>query len=351
MGLYAGLLVEPAASQWQDPVSGVFLGTNLGRPVGANGQTIDDGGPTGWQANIVTSDANDSYREFAIEFQDRQLAYKASSKSKTQFVDYTKYPSLNPPGPAWGWADPPHSINPPLNVGLPQQDAPFPSIVTLAFQTGTYSLNYRNEPVAFRVNPGIGAPTPLQTDLSSVFRSIPRADSTLNVQPTGRINSGCVDPGCFRYALPQFGVEGEDPYTPTLRAYEGDKVQIRTLVGAHMSPHYFTVHGANWLFEPSVFNASDNTSGYRSTQGMGISEHYEMLFSLPRTNATNGLSDYFYSSSSDTTGLASGNWGIHARLPGGATDGECAGASAQQHAARGHCNGAACTADLSRRRS
>jgi manganese oxidase len=310
VGLYAGLLVEPAASQWQDPVSGVFLGTNLGRPVGANGQTIDDGGPTSWQANIITSDTNDSFREFALEFQDRQLAYKAGSKSKTQFVDYTRYASPNPPAPAWGWADPLHAINPPLNVGSPEQDAPFPSIVTLAFQTGTYSLNYRNEPVAFRVNPNIGTPTALQTDLSSVFRSIPRADVTLNVQPTGRINSGCVDPGCFRYAPPQFGVEGEDPYTPMLRAYEGDKVQIRTLVGAHMSPHYFTVHGVNWLFEPTLFNASDNTSGYRGTQGMGISEHYEMLFPLPRTNAKNGLSDYFYSSSSDTTGLAAGNWGI-----------------------------------------
>jgi hypothetical protein len=106
------------------------------------------------------------------------------------------------------------------------------------------------------------------------------------------------------------GVEPEDPYTPMLRAYEGDKVQIRTLVGAHMSPHTFTVHGVNWLFEPSVFDASDNTSGYRGTQGMGISEHYEMLFTLPRTGSKNGVADYFYSSSSDTVGLSDGNWGI-----------------------------------------
>ena len=95
-----------------------------------------------------------------------------------------------------------------------------------------------------------------------------------------------------------------------LRAYEGDKVQMRTLVGAHMSPHTFTVHGVNWLFEPTQFDASDNTSGYRSTQPMGISEHYEFLFTLPRTDSKNGVADYLYSSSSDTPGLSSGNWGI-----------------------------------------
>ena len=55
VGLYAGLLVEPDGSRWQEPVTGTFLGTGLGRPVGANGQTIDDGGPTSWQANILTA--------------------------------------------------------------------------------------------------------------------------------------------------------------------------------------------------------------------------------------------------------------------------------------------------------
>ncbi len=145
-----------------------------------------------------------------------------------------------------------------------------------------------------------------------MFRSIPRADATLNVQPPAgtNINSGCSGAGCFTFAPPQFGVEDTDPYTPMLRAYEGDKVQIRTLVGAHMSPHTFTVHGVNWLFEPTQFDASDNTSGYRSTQPMGISEHYEFLFTLPRTDSKNGVADYLYSSSSDTPGLSSGNWGI-----------------------------------------
>jgi cold shock CspA family protein len=310
VGLYAGLLIEPDGSRWQDPVNGTFLGTNLGRPAGANGQTIDDGGPTSWQANILTADKKDSYREFAIEFQDRQLAYKSISKSPAQFVPYKRYPQVTAPcANVWGWADDAtKAINPPVASGVPC--SPSPSIVTLTFGTGTYSLNYRNEPPAFRVNQTAAPTSPEQTDLSHVFRSISRIDPAMNVQPTGKINPACPGTACFSFSPPQFGVEQTDPYTPMLRAYEGDKVQIRTLVGAHMSPHYFTVHGINWLFEPTQFDAADNTSGYRGTQGMGISEHYEMLFSLARTSTKNGVADYLYSSSSDAEGLANGNWGI-----------------------------------------
>ena len=108
----------------------------------------------------------------------------------------------------------------------------------------------------------------------------------------------------FRCENPFPGAGPTDPYTPLLRAYEGDKVQIRTLVGAHMAPHSFNLHGLNWLFEPA-----DPNSGFRSTQGMGISEHYEMLFDLPRTGAPK-QADYMYVSSSGTADLPSGNWGL-----------------------------------------
>ena len=321
-GLYAGLLVEPEKSQWQDPEKNIFLGTNLGRRLGEDGKPPNDGGPTSWQANIITSDKKDSYREFAVEFQDRLLAYKRNSRTTpTPYARYDTLPCVTP-HPSWGWADPTQAINQPLNTSGCLV-APFPSIVTLSFDTGTYSMSYRNEAPAIRVNynpnvnPG-STPTPLQTDLSNVFRSINRFDPTLNVQPTGPIVSTCVpSPGspCFNYPPPQVGAQQTDPYTMLLRAYEGDRVQIRTLVGAHQSAHSFTVHGVNWLFEPSIFNATDNRSGYRGTQGNGISEHYEMLFSLPLTNPpaapykTPGA-DYFYSSSSDRVGLSFGNWGL-----------------------------------------
>ncbi|MGH9196204.1 MAG: hypothetical protein ACRD1T_10745, partial [Acidimicrobiia bacterium] len=280
VGLYAGLLVEPEGSKWQDALDdSIFLGTNLGRPDGADGNPPDDGGPTSWQANIITSDEKDSYREFALEFQDRQLAYKRTSRATP--AEYKRYadgpcPTGLPVMPPWGWADPDQAINPANRPGTVSSGncfvEPFPSIVTLSFQNGTYSMSYRNETPAIRVNGspnvGSGAPTPEQTDLSHVFRSIKRFDPRLNIQPTGQINSSCP-PGspCFKYPPPQVGAEPLDPYTLLLRAYEGDQVQIRTLVGAHMSAHSFTVHGVNWLFEPTIFNAADNVSGYRGTQG------------------------------------------------------------------------------------
>jgi len=325
-GLYAGLLVEPERSQWQDTINAsIFLGTNLNRRLGEDGRPPNDGGPTSWQANIITSDKKDSYREFAVEFQDRQLAYKRNSR--TTFTPYARYDALPcvAPATAWGWAHPDAAINQPTNTPANCFFAPFPSIVTLSFGTGTYSMSYRNEAPAIRVNynPNVNdsgtPPTPLQTDLSSVFRSIERFDLSLNKQPTGQIDVNCVPTAtspCFNYPPPQVGAEKFDPYTMLLRAYEGDKVEIRTLVGAHMSAHSFTVHGVNWLFEPTIFNAADNVSGYRGTQGNGISEHYEMLFSLPLTNPPSPNpdkipgADYFYSSSSDRSGLAFGNWGL-----------------------------------------
>ena len=66
VGLYAGVLVEPQGSQWYLPD---------GEPM----NTRVDGGPTSWQAMIVTANPQDAHREYAIEFQDMQLAYTAES--------------------------------------------------------------------------------------------------------------------------------------------------------------------------------------------------------------------------------------------------------------------------------
>ncbi len=87
-GLYAGLLVEPQGSTWTG---------NDGTPFGAR----SDGGPTSWQARIITSNPADSYREFMLEFQDLQLAYRSTSKTA---------PSDNP---KVGWIDTANAINPP----------------------------------------------------------------------------------------------------------------------------------------------------------------------------------------------------------------------------------------------
>jgi hypothetical protein len=198
---------------------------------------------------------------------------------------------------------------------------PTPDLVTNQIFEGGFSLNYANEPLPWRVDPSPSpsvAAGPEATDLADAFRSITRNDPALNCQPAAGapINP---QPNCaasmggtgFKYAPPQPGVDPTDPYTPLLGAYEGDNVQIRNLVGAHMAPHSFHIHGLNWQFEPAV-----DSSGFRSTQGMGISEHYEFLFHIPTTNAALlkgadvAKADYLYIPTSDVIGVQYGNWGL-----------------------------------------
>ena len=195
---------------------------------------------------------------------------------------------------------------------------------------GTYSLMYRNEPPPLRVNrdpwdvaSGL-KPEEQQkaVDLSYVFSSIPRLDAALNTQPqpgspidpqqvSGFKFPPDLIPTCHPDPTGRPCSPGDqqptDPYTPLLRAYENDRVQIRTLVGAHLNSHSFQVHGVKWLSEPSYAN-----SGYRNVQGMGLSEHFEMLFTLPpaATTVDRPFADYLYAPSAGQSGLTNGLWGI-----------------------------------------
>jgi hypothetical protein len=222
-----------------------------------------------------------------------------------QMLVYT--PDITP-----GWSDPTFALNSPSDNANTLNGAPFPQLVSQN-QIGTYSLNYRNEPVPFRLanlsaKPPVVTPMNIpeeQSDPALVFASIQRADPNLNLQPDGTVAGFPTDP-LSPNAKP------DDPYTPLLEAYANDKVQIRTLVGAHTQSHALEIHGVKWLSEPSYKN-----SGYRNAQLMGLSEHFEMLFDLPSTtddhDAGLGLSafaDYFYSPSSDIVGLSNGLWGI-----------------------------------------
>jgi hypothetical protein len=271
-GLYAGLLVEPKDSQWKmnddgSPMGGGTITTPPVRP---------DGGPTSWQAQIVTTNTTDTYREFMLEFQDLQLAYDQGSISQ--------------PNPAKdkGWRDATHAVNPTV---FPEFGQVRPRLVSTGNEnpiTGTQSLNYYNEPVPWRLGQF--------KDLSYAFDN----QTALAVNPN---------------------IPNPDPWTPLLRAYQGDNVQIRTLVGAHVFAHQFNLAGPTWFSEPSWKN-----SGYRSNQPMGLSEHFELLFKVPSSSAPlpvggsvrkcpDGMSsancvDYFYSPSFDETGIAHGNWGI-----------------------------------------
>ncbi len=284
VGLYAGLVIEPKGSKWFDSTTGAPLGGRF------------DGGPTTYQANINVEDSTKSYREFLLEFQDRQLAYLNCSIPQPK--PYNKY-TTDPGGP-WGWADHDNAINPAASSqpDLIPGRPPTPDLITNQTFEGAYSLNYSIEPLPYRVASG----TPDQTNLINAFRSMPRGDAQLNVQPAA--GTPIHNPGGFVFPPPQIGAEPTDPYTPLLRAYEGDNIQIRNLVGAHMSPHSFHIHGLNWHFEPSL-----DSSGFRSTQGMGISEHYEFLFHLPVTKEPR-QADYLYIPTSDNNGVQFGNWGL-----------------------------------------
>lgn len=381
VGLYGGLLVEPQGSKWYDPIAGGLLYDTSKR---------SDGGPTSWQANIVTADPADSYREFALEFADFQLAYTAGSPSKrstpkaalftTAFspapapgpvtpaiqsifanngVTLAPNASIAARGPDWllssstapgvdnnyllrsvpssnnyqvfpqnlapSWSAPEFAIAPVAGDAVNQASgAPFPTLISTPPSPGTFALNYRAEPVPARVwNPIRQVPAAGNAgDLSYAYASITRADPLLNVQPVPGTPINRADPGGFRYpanitptvngpALPPSSdwakVQPTDPFTPVLRAYAGDKVQIRTLVGAHHNPHFFSIDGVKWLYEPE----SSNT-GFRNNQPMAISEHYEMMFQLPSaTGATDRpFADHLYNASAGTDGITNGMWGL-----------------------------------------
>jgi hypothetical protein len=274
VGLYAGLVIEPTASIWTDPETGNPFGGRF------------DGGPTSWRADIKPMDEKKSYREFLLEFADFQHAYTAEANT---------YP------------DPKHVINPPgkVEAGLPYLleppdvcpggvRPPCPEAVSAA-DPGTMVINYRNEPLALRVhdpntNEQAGG---LAGDLSFAFRSdITRNETALNTQPP------------FYPPLSR-NVQPGDPFTPLLEAYEGDKVQVRMLVGAHEEGHNFSINGVKWLFEPSAVD-----SGWRDSQMTGISEHYEFIIpALPKT-AEGKFGDFLYTPGRATDDLWNGLWGI-----------------------------------------
>ena len=289
IGLYAGLLIEPAGSKWLNSSTGTPLGfaqldttrlvptqfefnSNGAPSVLKDSMAIDDGGPTDWQAIIQTADKSESYREFMFEFQDNQQAYLSGSRGKID--PYPVYNPYDPPiAPAdfdkyidtftraannyTGWIDALYAIAPPKQ----------PELVSTG-NKGTLSLNYRNSPLPIRTDPG--AKDPRTIDMAYAYSSLlTRSVDAMNSQPTpGYITSDTINKFIWPVQPLSPEMQPGDPYTPLARAYQGDKVQVRTLVGAHVNPHFFNIHGVKWYFEPSFEN-----SGFRSTQMMSLSEH------------------------------------------------------------------------------
>ena len=285
-GLYAGLLIEPMGSSWRDSETGSSMGRPTSQP-----PVRPDGGPTSWKADILTTDKDQkgqkdlSYREFALEFQDTQLAYmtkKIKDKAEPRFPDATSTPN---PNPSMGYTNHAYSI------GAPGPETAPTLISTLT--VGSQSVNYLNEPVPYRIGTG----DPSEAFNSAMIPCSPGPHPAGTCQPNAQM--------------------GGDPITPQLRAYQGDKVQIRLLVGAHLFAHQFNLEGPTWFAEPAWKN-----SGYRSVQAMGLSEHFEFLFNTPSSSAPgagrkcpDGMSqgncvDYLYSPSLDEFGVSNGLWGL-----------------------------------------
>jgi hypothetical protein len=270
-GLYAGLVTEPQGSRWRDMHTGTYFGTRT-----------TDGGPTSWKADIITADSSQSYREFNLQLQDFTLAY---TSAQPRFrLGPNPAAAVNPAGKFEVGL--PDLLRPPVAGACPNgTPAPCPELLS-ADDVGTMTVNYRNEPIALRAQAG-SQMAPF--DLSRSFVTGLNNPFTMQWGPYG----------------PRPGVKFQDPFTPLMWGYEGDKVQVRVLVGAHEEGHNFSIHGQHWNFEPA-----DATSGWRNSQMMGISEHYEFLLPPLAKNNIGPEMDYLYRAGSATDDLWNGVWGL-----------------------------------------
>ncbi|CAM2066037.1 hypothetical protein SCOR_11695 [Sulfidibacter corallicola] len=234
---------------------------------------------------------------------------------------------LNIPG---GWADPSFVLNPPIDPFRPR-GGPTPVQLNFIERSSTFTVNYRNEPIdIYDTGRLVDTAGGGRRDPGEAFVSMVRDDPRLDDQPDRPdhpIDENCGDSteaandgeDCFRFPENPLNPTGDavaevrpgDPYTPLARAYAGDHVQIRTLVGAQAGTHAFALHGLKWLTEPA-----DPNSGYRSVQSMGISEHFEMNVRLPgidpldpKGNA-HPFQDYLYQADSGEAGIRHGIWGL-----------------------------------------
>lgn len=285
VGLYAALIAEPTGSTWRHPETGATMGSRF------------DGGPTSWHADILTEDQSRSYREFLLQLSDFVLAYEGGAVSHQT------------------------AINPPVRneIGLPMlvrrgeqcpggHAPPCPEAISVA-DPGTMAVNYRNEPLAYRVMQPADVNTPLcradgsancvqapgkAGDLAFALRSdVTRAIPALNSQP------GFYPPLTG-------GVKPGDPFTPLLRVYKGDPMQVRIIYGGQEEGHIASINGLKWLREPD-----DPASGWRNGQMAGISEQFTLSMPLiPAEGTLDPYTDHLWMADTSSDGLWSGAWGL-----------------------------------------
>jgi len=408
VGLYATVLIEPAGSKWLHNETGTELYTRTGDTLSPH---LNDGGPTSWQAAILTgaepgyytgegdvkADQIESYREFYVEYTDFQHAYQPGV-----FVGM-KYDDENPAGVAvdgeymWTGVDVPtlsngrpgqrlnitprdgagladtfrDAIQPPIRkqandtrTGFPVDiwefppecpgfaPRPCPEAIT-ADDPGMYVVNYRNESLAARIydpdKPGPDA-DPYQDcsdpanrtgcgtqadgkagDLafamdSNVTRKIAALNNRLGLAPATYNDGVCAAhaPGVSVFCPPitqPTALSGGDPFTPTMRAYDGDNVKVKMQAGGQEEEHATSIHGLKWLQGGSGFGEAKN-SGWRNSQSGGISEQFTLNMPVYADyNQRGNQADYAYTFNGSVDGWTTGTWGILRSYKGGATDG------------------------------
>ncbi|PWB64143.1 MAG: hypothetical protein C3F14_07215 [Deltaproteobacteria bacterium] len=368
IGLYSTALTEPAGSRWRhnetgqqlgyDPVTGAPARTATAVNPVTGPYAISDGGPTSWQAAIlppasapagstVKSETLQSYREFYFEYSDFQHAYEAGVYVGAG-QDGLPLPGTGPAaGPVVANAGNPDfdgtaanafrfAINPPArpqknpvfpdlfvestvcvkdNLGAPLLTRPCPTAIDVQ-DPGILVVNYRHEPVGLRIydpnkvgpdgKPGMQADGE-RGDLSFALQSrTDRAIALMNQQPPAGfnihgtvfpppINTGAVGPG--------------DPFTPMVRAYQGDLIRVKMQSGGNEEEHNATLMGMKWLQAGSGHGRAPN-SGWRNAQAGGISEQFTLTVPVVPGVLVQGSTDYAYSMDAGNDGWWSGMWGI-----------------------------------------
>jgi hypothetical protein len=325
--------------------------------------------PIGKADGMMTSGVScqSAFREFYLEFSDFQHAYEFGKYvGADEFGNPRRLPTEKPyalpeamPFAGNDWI--PNSyvggtvlteafryaINPParFQVGKPFPDLveevvdcvkegaevllsrPCPQAISVA-DPGMFVVNYRNEPVALRIfdpaKPGPDGKMGAQADgdagdlaFALATRKMDKAGTITPIVRKEDAMNRTEQELIAQNKLPAWSTLnapnakfGGDPFTPMLRAYQGDLVRVKIQAGGHEEEHNATILGLKWLQAGSGFGRAPN-SGWRNSQAAGISEQFTLNVPMfTATKTVKGTRDYLYNIDASMDGWWSGTWGL-----------------------------------------